>query len=405
VFVRSLSALLFAALLLVSCGGEPTIVLDPPPPSTSSTTVPIRLDDDEPTSASTEPDEEPDVSVGDDWIDVTANLVGLESYCGNLAFVSANPFRDQVYVGIAGQGLFVSGPDSPEWNEFGRGEGSAPLDHRTSSIIYDPDDPDRFWESGYFGLGPPPNQRADEVNRTDDGGKTFVGLGRPVGTDLLSVDFTDPERKTLVVGAHGLQDALTSVWRSTDGGQTWEDISSNLPVDTMGEASYPHVIDAQTYLVGSHKGVAAGIYRTIDGGATWEREFAEPVAGPPLASDDGNIYWIPEEGGIVRSTDDGETWERLRNGAPAGGERRGRIVELDDGTWITMGVEYMIVSRDRGETWRAVGPELPYQPNGFTYSAIRNAVYAWQTQCSLEDAAQNPIEERAIMRLDLDLAP
>jgi hypothetical protein len=401
VSVRPLSALLFVALFVASCGGEPTIVLDPPPPSTTSTTIPIRLNDDEPVSASSEPDEEPDVAVGREWVDATANLVGLESYCGNLAFVSAHPTRDQVYLGVAGQGLFVSGPDSPQWTEFGRGEGSAPLDHRTSSIIYDPDDPDRFWESGYFGLGPPPDPQAQDINRTDDGGQTWVGLGNPVPSDLVSVDFTDPERRTLLAGAHG----QPTVFRSVDGGQSWEDITSNLPVDTIGESSFPHIVDAQTYLLGAHKGVAAGIYRTTDGGATWEREIDTGVAGPPLASADGNIYWVAEQGGILRSTDDGETWERLRNGAPAGGERRGRIVELDDGAWLALGVDHMIVSRDRGESWRNVGPPFPFRPNGFTYSPVRDAVYAWRTQCSLEDAARNPIEERAVVRLDLDLTP
>jgi hypothetical protein len=393
-------------LIGTACGDpSPAIPLDPLPDTTPESTSLAAADGS--SSSTTEPPDQhgadgagetDEADVGREWTDVTANLEGTESYCGNLAFVSAHPVRDQVYAGVAGQGLFVSGPDSPEWQPFGRGELSAPLDHRTTSIIYDPDNPDRFWESGFFGLGPPPNPQASDINRTDDGGQTFVRLGEPVPSDLVSVDFTDPERRTMLAGGHGRPE----VHRSIDGGQTWENISSGLPGGAMGEASYPHVIDAGTYLVGAHKGSASGIFRTTDGGASWTRVFARAVSGPPLRSGDGNLYWVVEEGGIVASSDDGETWEPLENRAPAGGERRGRIVELGDGTWITMGVEHVIVSGDRGVTWQAVGPPFPYQPDGFTYSAVRGAVYAWQNYCDFETGV-NPVLPGSIIRLDLVL--
>jgi hypothetical protein len=406
-----LGGLLVMVLLGSACGGgTPAITLDPPP-STSSTVPAFEESsrtsssrDDETGRDDGEPDDEPDdgddVVVGREWVDATANLEGIESYCGNLAFVSAHPERDEVYTGVSGQGLFVNRPDSPEWAPFGRDGFTAPLDHRTSAIVYDPEDPDRFWESGYFGLGPPPDPQAADINRTDDGGETFIGLGSPVPTDLVSVDFTDPERRTLLAGAHG----QPTIFRSTDGGLTWEDISADLPTSDLGEASYPHVLDAETYLVGAHKGGAAGVFRTSDGGTTWSRVFPEPVSGPPLASQDGNLYWVVEQGGIIKSEDLGETWVPLTDRAPAGGERRGRIVELDDGTWLTMGVERMLVSRDQGENWRGVGPPFAYAPKGFTYSPVRNQVFAWQNYCDL-DNSPNPVAPQSIIRLDLDVTP
>lgn len=397
-----LVGVLLLGLIAAGCGsGPPEIVLDPIPTATDNPTTltsddPAPEDDDAANTSAVTPES---AAVGREWVDETANLEGMQSWCGNLAFMSARPDRDEILASVAGQGLFVNRADSEEWVPFGRGELSAPLQHRTSSIIYDPDDPNRFWESGFFGLGPPPDAVAADVNRTDDGGETFIGLGKPVVADLVSIDFSDPQRNTLVVGGHGRPE----VHRSRDGGLTWENISVT-GGDAMGFASFPHVIDSETYLVGAHGGVAAGIFRTTNGGQEWTRMFDRAVSGPPLASADGNIYWVMEQGGIVASSDLGVSWEPLTNRAPAGGTLRGRIVELDDGTWITMGVESLIVSDDQGSTWRSVGPSFPFQPKGFTYSTVRKAAYVWQNYCDF-DAGPNPVAAESIARLDLDLDP
>ncbi len=407
---RRVSALLLAAGALgAACANDtPAITFDPttvPPATTRPRGTPASTDAGStavsPTSSS------PPVAAGQEWVDVSANLAGMESYCGNLSFVSARPDRDQVLAGVAGQGLFSRDPGSSEWIEFGRG--SASLNHRTSSIIYDPADPARFWESGYYGLGAPPDTSAASVNRTDDDGGTFQGLGSVPGADLVSVDFTDPERQTLLAGIRG----ETQVFRSTDGGATWSDVSGGLPTD-LGEASFPHVLDANTHLLGTHKGdqgaaAAPGIWRTVDGGGTWTQVFDEGVAGPLLASADGNLYWILDAGGVISSADGGVTWTVLPGRGPAGGgqfgdARQARIIENPDGTWVSMRDTFVVVSRDRGASWQGAGPEVPFDAAGFTYSDVGNAVYAWQNYCDFE-AGVNPVLDQAIVRLDLDLSP
>jgi hypothetical protein len=390
------------ALFAAACGGGSPrpITFDAttlPPPSTS---IPPSLT--EPTSSL------PAVAAGEAWGDATANLTGLESYCGSLSFVSARPDRDQVLAGVVGQGLFSSDPGSAEWVPFGRDPGSAPLTHRTSSIIYDPADPQRFWESGYFGLGPPPNASAASVHRTDDDGRTFLGLGTVPGTDLVSIDFSDPQRHTLLAGNRG----QPKVFRSENGGVTWSDVSNGLPAD-LGEASFPQVLDANTFVLGTHKGdkgnaASPGIWRTVDGGASWTKVFDQGVAGPPLVSADGGLYWVLDNGGVVASTDGGASWSPLAGRGPVGGgqvgdARSGRMIELSDGTWVALGDEFIVVSHDRGASWQGVGPTLPFDPAGFTYSPARKAVYIWQNYCDIQ-AGVNPVTAGAIMRLDLDLS-
>jgi hypothetical protein len=387
------------------------ITFDPTVPRTTTTTA-RTVPTPGPTGGSTPAPSSstPSVIFGRRWVDVTANLAGMESYCGNLSFVSARPDSDQLLAGVAGQGLFANDPGAQEWVPFGRD--SVNLNHRTSSIIYDPADPQRFWESGYYGLGPPPDATAASVNRTDDGGETFAALGEVPGADLVSVDFSEAERRTLLAGIRG----EPNVYGSTDGGATWSNISSDLPA-TLGEASFPHVLDASTYLLGTHKGdqvdgASPGIWRTVDGGGTWTQVFDQGVAGPPLASADGNLYWILDAGGVISSGDDGESWTPLSGQGPAGGgqfgdARRARIIETPEGNWVSMSENFVVVSRDHGASWDTVGPKVPFVDSpvaGFTYSTARQAVYAWQNYCDFE-AGLNPVLDQAIMRLDLDLTP
>jgi hypothetical protein len=74
------------------------------------------------------------------------------------------------------------------------------------------------------------------------------------------------------------------------------------------------------------------------------------------------------------------------------------IVELPDGGLAAVG-RTVIISNDRGKTWRSVGPSVPIQLNGFAYSPFRNAFYIWYFECG---AATIPVAANAILRLDYD---
>jgi photosystem II stability/assembly factor-like uncharacterized protein len=231
------------------------------------------------------------------------------------------------------------------------------------------------------------------VFRTDDGGETFVQLGDVAHSDLVSVDFTDPARNTLLSGTH----EAPLVFRSTDGGQTWADVSAGLP-EGIGQATAPHVIDAQTHLLGTKLGPAAAVYRTTDGGATWTAVHPKGINGAPVVVD-GAIFWLLDGGaGLIKSTDDGATWTEIPgNGsiAPASGS----LVALPDGRLATLGGGGVVVTADEGATWTQVGPPYPYGPSGLAYAPVGKAFYIWRFDCA---AGDNPIPADAIMRVNFD---
>jgi photosystem II stability/assembly factor-like uncharacterized protein len=221
------------------------------------------------------------------WEDVTSNLVGLPSTCGNLSFVSAHPDDGRVIAGVAAQGLWQLDKATTTWNALGTGPGSAEINNRTSSITYDPLDPQRFWESGTYAPG---------VFRTDDGGTTFMRLGAIEDIDYVSIDMTDVFRRTMLAGGHEER----ALYRSINGGAEWFDITATLP-ENIGFTAYPVVIDAQTHLLGTYRGDEPGIFRTVDGGFTWERVHQGAVIGIPLIVDE-TIYWLRDGGaGILVS--------------------------------------------------------------------------------------------------------
>jgi photosystem II stability/assembly factor-like uncharacterized protein len=300
--------------------------------------------------------------------------------------VWARPDRDQVIVGVALQGLWASDGPRQDWTRIGEGEGTDVIAHRPTSLVFDPEHPDTYWESG--------NYHPSGVYRTDDGGATFHHLGDAYHVDQVSVDFTDPARQTLLAAVH----ESASLLRSTDGGQTWADVSKGLPAGT-GYSIAPLVIDASTFLVGTKQGESAGIFRTTDGGTTWTRVFDEGVGTPGLVSAaDGKIYFIAEGGGLISSSDSGETWDQISGPGQLPPGTWPVLIQLPDGRFASTRPEGLIVSSD-GITWEFVAP-LPYEPVGLAYAPLRKTFYIWKFDCSF--TTDNPIPADAIMKLPFD---
>jgi len=321
------------------------------------------------------------------WVNATDGLVGLSSECGNMSLVSARPNIPGMIASVARQGLWADDapPGTDTWTKLGTGPGSATITNRASSIVYDPLKPTTFWESGIYNGG--------GVYRTDDGGLTFTQLGDISHTEAVSIDFTDPARKTLLAGKH--EDASLS--RSTDGGATWTDIASTLPPDT-GFSTGPLVIDSRTFVLGTNHGDAPGVFRSTDGGASWTRVFDEGVTALPLVTSDGAIYWVTQtSAAVIKSIDKGATWTVVtKDGTLA--PQATSLIPLPGGAIASLGSTTIIVSADGGVTWEPLGPDLPFVPTGMTYSAWRTAFYVWHFDCDF--STDDPIQPNSIMRLD-----
>jgi photosystem II stability/assembly factor-like uncharacterized protein len=286
---------------------------------------------------------------------------------------------DMLVAGIARQGLWSSTDGGQTWERLGsESTNDNKILNRTSTVLFDPDNAQVFWEAGIYGWQNPWTQG---VFKTVDNGRSFVGYLQlsiiQSHQDSVSVDFCDPARKTQLSGGHEQKNVL---FLSTNGGTSFTDIGKRMPASSF--CTIGLVLDAQTFLVGcaqSWSGSPGAIVRSADGGTTFTKVSDQGVVGHPLFASDGTVYFAAEGGGMMKSTDHGQTWTKHGTGSEAG---QVAPMELPDGRIASAGGSRITVSSDKGATWTPVTTTMPFTPNGASYSPFRRAFYVWYFTCS-----------------------
>ena len=179
----------------------------------------------------------------------------------------------------------------------------------------------------------------DGVYRSTDGGQTWAHLGLE-DTHHVSRVRVHPQNPDLVyVAAMGHAygpNEQRGVFRSTNGGRSWEKVLYKSPnagaADLSIDPNNPRILFAAIYetqryaWINVSGGPDSGLYRSTDGGDTWEDISNNPgmpkglkgrmgVAVSPAKS--GRIWAMIEsqEGGLFRSDDGGDTWEIVSDDA------------------------------------------------------------------------------------------
>lgn len=296
------------------------------------------------------------------WTNVTNNVGGEKWGYAGVTMLAAVPGEKAVIAGVSEAGLWKTEDEGATWTQLGAKDKDR-ITNRPHQIVFDPKDAKRFWISGCYAAAP---------FETRDGGVSFRRLGNLNHADGVGVDFTDPERKTILLGLH---EQVRSLHASFDGGQTWKKIVDTLPEKT-NFTSDPIVIDSKTFIVntaGYMKDHAWGIYRTTDAGATWTKVSDAGPSGPAVRAPDGAIYWgLTWGGGIIKSADQGLTWQKL------GGPVKSNPLVIDAQTIAALAGNQLHSSKDGGKTWAPLGPPVPGKPNGLVYQSATKSLWSCQ---------------------------
>jgi photosystem II stability/assembly factor-like uncharacterized protein len=216
--------------------------------------------------------------------------------------------------------------------------GPTDIGGRCTAVLCHPQDPDRVW-IGAAGGG---------VWKSDDAGQSWRPSwpeGAPLQIGSLAMDPGDPDVLYCGTGEANLSgDSFSGdgVYRSTDGGETWQawatPATARLPRRIGTIAVDP--FDSRHVCVGgvgfgrmSPDDEWGGMHTTRDGGMTWHREnfvsannyWCHCIVFDPVRR--GRIYatftgpGVPS--GIYRSVDGGERWIQLTGGLPPS-DRMGR---------------------------------------------------------------------------------
>jgi photosystem II stability/assembly factor-like uncharacterized protein len=246
---------------------------------------------------------------------------------------------DTVYAGVEDAALFRSTDGAKSWHEIAglRGHGTGPKWQPGAgglclhSIILDPKNPQRI----YIAIS------AAGAFRTDDGGKTW----KPINKGLYSQYIPDPRAEVGHCVHHIAMNPSRpgvlfmqkhwDVMRSDDGGDSWKEVSGNLPTD-FGFAIDVHAHEPETIYVvpiksDSEHYVYEGkmrVYRSRNGGNEWEpltkglpqsncyvNVLRDAMAVDSL--DKCGIYFGTTGGQVYASADAGDNWAPIVEHLPS----------------------------------------------------------------------------------------
>ena len=296
-----------------------------------------------------------------------------------------------VYVGTGAQatsggGVYKSTDGGASWTNIGPAATGT-----VGAVMVDPRNADVVLAAASGRGSDPAGNDAGGVYRSTDGGRNWtrvLGRDQGLGASVLAYDYYDPQLiyATLSAGGGGrgggavavqpVQPASgTGVYRSTDGGVTWQPVSGKgLPDGAQGfsysVASGTHGKRLYALVRGGGRGGGGaggtgGVYRSDDGGDTWAFGTGR------VASASGRIYADPKNPDVVylmgtsmyRSVDGGKHFVSYM-GAPSGDDPRNLWIDPVNPRRMILGVDQgPTISVDGGETW-----SLWYNlPNGQFY--------------------------------------
>ena len=253
---------------------------------------------------------------------------------------NVTPAHGAIYAGVEPAGLFRSDDGGATWQHV---EGLTSHPTRPSwepgagglclhSIVPHPDDPDRLWV-GISAVG---------TFETRDGGRTWETRNQGVRADFVpgpAPEFGQCVHKLVMAadgGEHLYQQNHCGVYRSSDGGRQWQEITAGLPSE-FGFPMAAHPRDPRTVwtipLNGADRGRYApegslSVWRTEDGGETWsasgeglpQRDAFVGVLREAMAVDDRDpvgVYFGTSTGQLYASSDEGRSWRLLADNLPS----------------------------------------------------------------------------------------
>ena len=316
--------------------------------------------------------------------DLKAREIGPAVMSGRISDLENHPTDPMIiYAGSAGGGV---------WKSNDAGTTFYPIfdDHCQSvgALEIDPNDPDN---TIYVGTGEPWPRNSvsigDGLYKSTDGGNNWNRIGLENSERIANI-IVNPENSNeiyvAVLGALWSDSDERGVYKSVDGGETWENIlylnESTGCADLAMDPTDPNTLYAsmwefrRTAWSFNSGGDNSALYKSTDGGKNWDKihnGFPEGKLGRLAIgvseSNPNTLYTVieaekDEDKGLYRSTDGGKNWEQKNNdfGITVRPFYFSRIVvdPRDENTIVKAGL-YGSISKDGGETFESLGNMHP----------------------------------------------
>ena len=296
--------------------------------------------------------------------------VGPALTSGRIADIAVNPNdHSEYYVGVASGGLWKTTNHgisfSPIFDNYSSYSiGCVTIDPNNSKVIWVGTGENNNQRSVPFG---------DGVYKSENGGKSFKNVGLKSSEHIGMIAVHPNNSDVVFVAAYGplwSAGGERGIYKTTDGGETWEpvlEVSENTGFNEVHfDPSNPNIMYAAahqrrrhvwTYVSG---GKESDIYKSTDGGDTWEKlsgglpgEKGRISLAIPK-QDPNRIYAMVEGHGFYRSDDQGASFNKLDDYATSGNYYVEIVLDPNDMDVIYSMDTYMHVSRDGGKSWKRV---------------------------------------------------
>ncbi|MEL7311885.1 MAG: glycosyl hydrolase [Pseudomonadota bacterium] len=282
------------------------------------------------------------------------------------------------YMGAAGGGVWKTTNAGQTWDNISDGE--IPVG-TIGAIAVAPSDTNVV----YIGTGESPirgvtTSQGEGIWKSTDAGASFEFIGLPNAGQIAKIQIHPDNADLVYVAVQGqiwAPNPERGVYRSDDGGDTWELVLEVNPdtgaTDVTMDPSNPRVLYAAMWHHGRKPwfiksgGEGGGLYKSVDGGDSWDQldgglpELIGKAGIAVSAADPSRVYAIieagPGEGGVWRSDNHGKSWE-LMNGHRALWSRAWYYIHIavdptDADTVWAMNTR-MYKSVNGGEDWEIV---------------------------------------------------
>jgi len=325
---------------------------------------------------------------------------------GAIAVAPSNP--NIVYVGTGeadirsqigfGDGMYRSNDAGKTWRHIGLRDS-----RQIAKVLVDPKNPDTVYVAALGHAYGPNNERG--VFRSTDGGanwKRVLDRGPEVGA--VDLAFEPGNSRVIYATVWGarrpqwsqyapLELAGSGLWKSTDGGENWTQISGHGLPSAWHRSGVATAQGGRVYVLLD----SDGLYRSDDSGANWTKVSSNPgissrgwyfcgVTVDPKNPDD---VWIPNVA-VYHSTDGGRNFT-INRGAPGGDDYRIIWMDEKDSRHMVLGSDQGTnISLNGGRTWSS----WYNQPTAQFYHVITDNQFPYWIYGSQQDSGTAAVPNR-----------
>ena len=329
---------------------------------------------------------------GKTWTKLTNGLPEGELGRIDLDIAPSRPSR--VYAIVEGEGestgLYRSDDLGASWARISGGFNLTARPFYLTTVVVDPVDYNRIYNPSLF------------LGISDDGGKSwpggFNGFFQSVHSDHQSLWINPENPYHLLLGTDG------GIYVSYNAGNTFRHVGS-LPV-------------SQFYRVTADNQIPYHVYGGLQDNGSWSAPVSAPggVANDHWKSlgvgdgfctaadpEDPNIVYWESQGGILNRLHMDSQENKMIQPYPEKGMERNRfnwnsplVISPSDAKTIYFGSQYLYRSRDRGDNWERISPDLttddPEKQNQEESGGLTKDATTAENHCSIFTIAESPLD-------------